>query len=111
MAVGGKGEFIVMLPYITFFGLHGLVALMKRQSRATLFCFVLLNMYFVGFRYELGFDWPLYKQEFEFLKTLGFVEFFTSMPTIQVKYPHEFGFLIFAFISSKVFFIYELMQA
>lgn len=99
-----------MLTYALFINANILIAVMRTGSALKLPLLIGVTLLFVGLRYEVGFDWPLYKDEFEVLQGLGAADFVTSIPMLQIQFQHETGFLIFSWLSAQILREYELMQ-
>ena len=73
------------------------------------FIFFYISVFlFVGFRYETGFDWPVYKSEFDYFK--GGISF-NLIRDFSNLYQQEIGYTLISAMSSHIFPYYEIFQA
>ena len=101
-----------MILYVGFIGLLLLVAnatsFSVRLRNGAVF---LISFFFVGFRYEVGFDWPFYKGMFEVFATVDLATFVENTAFYQEIYPAEIGFLLLTYGASQLLGAYEFYQA
>jgi len=76
-----------------------------RSARAVFF---LVVVFFVSFRFETGFDWPVYKAIFQAFQNEFKV---TELLFYQASYSQEAGFLLLAGIFASFLPNYEIFQA
>jgi len=99
-----------MAAYLAFYFSNAILALTRRSNYLAVFLFVALNLWFVGFRYEVGFDWEIYKSQFEYFSQVRVSDFFSEFSFFQEKFTHESGFLLLAYIASQIFSTYEMFH-
>lgn len=99
-----------MAAYIAFYVSHIMLALTRRANYAAVLLFVVLNVWFVGLRYEIGFDWVIYKDQFGYFSQLSLGDFLSHFGYFQQHFQHEPGFLILAYLSSHVLPTYEFFH-
>lgn len=99
-----------MIPYILFVALVWGIALLRIGNGAKVLLVGIVAVYFIGFRYEVGYDWPVYKTEFENLHSMGLGNILTHLRDIQADTQHELGFILLATAVSRVFSAYEFFQ-
>lgn len=101
-----------MFSYISFILLSAAFAFAPRFSLGLREGLVIAaSVVFVGFRYEMAFDWPFYVDLYEDLRFLTLGQFLQSFGAIQLQYPVETGFLLFNFLGAKFLPDYEWFQA
>jgi EpsG family len=97
-----------MLVYVIFFAISFALCLFRNQAKLPYF---LLFMVFVGFRFETGYDWPVYKDQFEITRLEEFWSIWDSVLAQQIINNQDLGYLIISFLGSKLFGSYELFQS
>lgn len=96
-----------MITYIVFWILTLAAASVIRKPGQQLM-FLVVVFLFIGFRYETGFDWPVYKDEFTYLSgdfSLAKVQYFSE------TFQQEYGFVLATAVAAHVFPTYEIYQA
>lgn len=78
------------------------------RTRSAKALFFGIMVFFVSFRYETGFDWPVYKGIFEAFQS-GFT--LTELASYSTVYSQESGFLLFVGILAGFLPNYEVFQA
>lgn len=99
-----------MTPYFVLFLFTALAASLKRSNPFRLVVFIVPTIYIIGFRYEVGFDWPGYKAQFDQLSELSIADFFSQLPVLMGFYSQEPIYLIISYFSSISLPAYEYMQ-
>lgn len=101
-----------MAAYLLFFLALTVLANVPRLSTGLRdFAVLLVSFFFVGFRFEMAYDWPYYKDMFQYLSGYGFSGFLQNYLSIQIQYPSEVGFLFLAHAFSQFVPEYEWFQA
>nr|WP_276611276.1 EpsG family protein [Thioalkalivibrio sp. XN8] len=70
-----------------------------------------ISFFFVGLRFEMAYDWPYYKEMFDYLSQYPFPQFLRNFVAIQLQYPAELGFLFLTYVFSQVVPDYEWFQS
>jgi hypothetical protein len=96
-----------MLVYFTFITVLLLLSTLKVR-KAGYFLAILVSFFFVGLRYETGFDWPVYKGVFESLRQNYSWENILYQSLIS---SHEISFVAFLGLIAQVLPRYEYVQA
>lgn len=96
-----------MTAYLTFCLSHLVLSLTRRSNYAAIFLFIVINLWFVGLHYEVGFDWELYKSQFEAFSTIPPGDFYSAFSFYQQSYGHEAGFLLLSYLAAHVVPTYE----
>ena len=96
-----------MTAYLAFFLSQVILSLTRRSNYAAIFLFLIINLWFVGLHYEVGFDWVLYKDQFEEFSRLQPGEFYSAFSFFQQFYGHETGFLILSFLAAHILPTFE----
>jgi len=99
-----------MTPYITLLILTQYAAGLRNSNPYRYFLFFIPTVFIIGFRLEVGFDWAVYKTQFDKLGGYELVEFFDQFKILTALYLQEPFFLIIAYFSARFFPTYELMQ-
>jgi hypothetical protein len=99
-----------MATYLAFFFSQAVLALTRRNDYAAWLLFIVINFWFVGLRFEVGFDWFVYKDQFEYLSRMSTDTFLSEFAFLQQFFRHEAGFLLFAFVGSHAFPTYEIFH-
>jgi hypothetical protein len=71
----------------------------------------LVSLFIIGFRYEMGFDWPFYKDIFDQIGIYDVRGFFENFEYFHLISRFETGFLILFYFGARLFKEYELFQA
>lgn len=96
-----------MLTYAAAFILmFGFAPFARTRSAQALFFFAVV--FFVSFRFETGFDWPVYKSTFQAFQSEFTV---TELMFYQYAYSQEVGFLLLTGIFASFLPNYEALQA
>lgn len=96
-----------MLVYFSFIAVLLLLSTLKGRKVGT-FLAILVSFFFVGLRYETGFDWPVYKGIFE---SLGENYSWESILFQSLITSHEVTFVAFLGSIAQVLPSYEYVQA
>lgn len=99
-----------MTAYLAFYFSNAILALTRRSNYAAVLLFIALNLWFVGFRYEVGFDWEVYKNQFEYFSQVRLGDFLSGFSFFQRKFTHEAGFLLLAYTASQILPTYEVFH-
>jgi len=96
-----------MIVYTSFWAISLCLGfLVKRKISSLLFFFGVFL--FVGLRMETGFDWPVYKDAFDFFRD-GFS--WSKIAILQLQHSQETGFLLILGLLGQVIANYEVNQA
>lgn len=99
-----------MWPYIVLIFITWFSSFLKYQNPLRYFLFFVPTMLIVGFRYEVGFDWPVYTRQFEQFQSIDITEFFPKLSAFVLLYAQEPLFLITSFFAAQIFPVYEIFQ-
>jgi hypothetical protein len=99
-----------MLTYLVLIFFTALAATIKFSKPLRYFFFFIPTILIIGFRYEVGFDWHLYKFQFNQFSDISITDFFSQFPVHMATYSHEPFFLITSYLFSQILPEYEYMQ-
>jgi EpsG family len=99
-----------MLTYYLYLAVCLFVAAFLRPQRL-LPLFILGVFLFVGFRYETGYDWPVYKEQFDLSRDVPITDIVGASLDIQRTTNQDLGFVILTFLFAQFSPSYEFLQA
>ena len=103
-------KYETLIPYFALLVFTAFAANLNHSNPFRYIVFIGATISIVGFRYEVGFDWPGYKFQFSELGELGVIDFFSQLPMLVVLYSQEPIYLIISYFSSIALPTYEYMQ-
>ena len=99
-----------MAAYVFLFLATLLAAGMRRRNPFRPIVFGLTTLYIVGLKYEVGFDWYVYSEQFRIFSDMSFSEFFGNISYQVAYHAQEPLFLVLSFLSAKTLGVYEIFQ-
>ena len=99
-----------MLPYIALIFSTWASSFLNRKNIFRYLLFFVPTVLIVGFRYEVGFDWPVYSDQFYQFQPVPIRDFFPQIPVLSIFYSHEPLFLIISYFMSQIFPEFEYFQ-
>jgi len=101
-----------MLIYIIFIATIFLVSSNRYASlRLRNGTVIALSFFFIGLRYETGFDWPTYKAQYAYISETGISSFFELLGTQSLVGTVEPGYVLTTFLASRLFSEFEFVAA
>lgn len=100
-----------MFPYISLILSTYFAAQLKKSNPFRYIIFFVPTVYFVAFRYEVGFDWTTYKSNFETFQQVGFATVIENIFIYSVLLAQEPLFLLLSAAFANIFASYEVLQA
>lgn len=101
-------HFTQILPYAGFLVIVGWYAFFSSNSKISIILLFVFSALFIGLRFETGFDWPVYKEEFQILRSVDIS--LESIMRYSSYFQHEFGYVALVTLSSKILLDYEQFQ-
>ncbi len=99
-----------MITYIAFVAMLLIVLMVRARITFSTGLIFFILLVFVGLRHETGYDWPVYKQQFEYFASVPFGSFINEPSLVFAAYNHEVGFVLFQYILSQILPSFELAQ-
>ena len=99
-----------MLPYIALIFTTWAASLLSRKNIFRYLLFFIPTALIVGFRYEVGFDWPVYSSQFYQIQNIPFWDFLSQIFILSALYSHEPLFLLTSYSMARVFPDFEYFQ-
>lgn len=98
------------MSYVAFLIANTVICFIRKTNPFRIFSFVLLGVFFIGLRLDTGFDWPVYKEEFETLSQTPIQGFWGQVLFYVAIYLQEPVFIALIWLSTLVLPSYELFQ-
>jgi len=100
-----------MIAYASILVLTALSATIPRVSHGlrTFIAFA-TALYLIGFRYEVGYDWIVYKDLFDMASSMDLRAPFYNVTLLQTIFAFESGFILVVVLFAQVFGEYEYLQ-
>ncbi len=101
---------MLMFPYIALIFVTWASSLLSRKNIFRYLLFFVPTLLIVGFRYEVGFDWPVYSSQFYQFQNIPFLDFLSQIFIFSALYSHEPLFLLTSYFMARVFPDFEYFQ-
>ena len=99
-----------MIAYVAFQASIALCALMPSRAGLRNLAFGTAFLLFVGLRYEVGFDWPIYKDQFSHLTQIELGQLLANLNDLSLLFGQEPGFVALVSLFSAFTPSYEVAQ-
>lgn len=98
-----------MFSYIILLATTAFSSQLSRRNVLRKILFIVPSLLIVGFKYEVGFDWNVYTEQFYTFSQIDFEQFRNNFFSYVILYQHEPMFVLLSYIGAKTLGTFEFL--